>query len=636
MSKTALRYMTSAMSDICKPYKDVTMDDTTTQDQPQADTLADQINQLAVGHVAALEDKLRGELQKEQEEQISRAVDDALAFHAPQMFGKDNDNQSGFMPLDGDHSLASKAQFLMSEHWSPVPVGADKNITQENVERAIVEFLSGAPLSRQLIGSDEESSVLIGVMESCEQKYKLDPHARSIIDNMTNYTIGTGVEFGCTVDEIDDELKTFAMRNNLRKRVKEAARRKYKMGEHYFFYYIDKSNGDIYIRDRTKAHEIKAIHTHPDDAETRLAYGRGAAVVDPRTKRHGNEPKLQYFADINYWEQRQKPGGEIARGVGRLSREKLVQMVKIGDASEVRGTPILYPALRYLRYYEDFILDRIVLNHERSKVVWVRKVSGNRNMPGGRAQRGPVGGQILTETPQLEWRVVNPEIHGDDAMPDGRLIRMAIASSVNVPEHVLFQDPSNQVYASIRQQDTPFSYHIRSHQQDWIDDMRIMFRTVIREKVAAGELSPTSEVEVFTTESTDKLYGEVAPMIQENAKRSEIWRTIETIADESPTKTMTIDSVDVPLDVSLPDVVQEDGLKMAQTSEVLDRIGILSKTELSARHGYNYKRTALLKSVEGDWVQDDEETPEGDGNRGRSTFGKNGSNENEPDKPKED
>mgnify|MGYP006992708919 FL=1 len=115
--------------------------------------------------------------------------------------------------------------------------------------------------------------------------------------------------------------------------------------------------------------------------------------------------------------------------------------------------------------------------------------------------------------------------------------------------------------------------------------MRIMFRTVIREKVSAGELSPTSEVEVFTTESTDKLYGEVAPMIQENAERSEIWRTIEAIADESPTKTMTIDSVDVPLDVSLPDVVQEDGLKMAQTSEVLDRIGILSKTELSAQIG---------------------------------------------------
>ena len=603
--------------------------------------LADEINQLAKTHVETIESKIRASIEADQEEKINRAVDDALAFYMPKNGSQRVGEDGGVLPLDGDHSLASRAQFLMSETWTPIRIETTKEgkVDGDKIRHALLELFAGAPLSRHLIGGDEEGSVLIGVMESCEQKYKLDPHARSIIDNLTNYTIGTGCDHSCTVSEVDQVIKDFANRNSFRRRIKDAARRKFKVGEHYFFYYIDKNTGDVYLRDRTKAYEIKAINVHPEDAETRLAYGRSKYVRDTRTVK-GDAPKIEWFADINYFDQKSTPGGVTAHGVGRLSREKLIQMCKIGDSSQVRGTPVLYPALRFLRYYEDFILDRIVLNHERSKVVWVRKINGNRNIPGGRAQRGPVGGQILTETPQVEWRVMNPEINGGEATPDGRLIRMAIAAAVNIPEHILFQDPSNQVYASIRQQDTPFSYNIRGYQQDWVDDIKTMFKTVIREKVSAKKLKPQSEVEVFTTESWQRIYDEIAPMIQESARKDEVLMAIEALAGEAPTKTTKIDTVDVQVDVSLPDVVQEDGLKMAQTSEVLDRIGIISKTELAGRHGYNFKRTALLKSLERDWG--DDESPQSDNDStapevgGNPTYGKDSDVPSEGGDPRED
>jgi len=594
--------------------------------------LAQEINMLAKSHVEALEDRIRKQVEEDQEDKINRAVDEALAFYMPKQ-QRQVGEEGGILPLDGDHSLASRAQLLMSETWTPIRIETTQEgkVNEEKIKSALLELYAGAPISRHLIGGDEEGSVLIGVMESCEQKYMLDPHARSIVDNLTNYTIGTGAEFGCTVGEIDQIIKDFANRNNLRRRVRDAARRKFKMGEHYFFHYIDRNTGDIYLRDRTKSYEIKAVHVHPEDAETRLAYGRSKFIKDSRILK-GNEPQHEWFADINYFEQKQQPGGQTAHGVGRLSRSKLVQMCKIGDSSQVRGTPVLYPALRFLRYYEDFILDRIVLNHERSKVVWVRKISGNRNLPGGRAQRGPVGGQILTETPQIEWRCINPEIHGDDAEPDGRLIRMAIASAVNIPEHILFQDPSNQVYASIRQQDTPFSYNIRGYQQDWVDDLKLMFRTVIREKVDAQQLPTESDVEVFTTESYQKMYDEIAPMIRESAPKSDVASALEALSDEEPTKMTKVNTIDVQMDVSLPDVVQEDGLKMAQTSEVLSRVGIVSKTELAMRHGYNYKRTALLKSIENKWTPAEEE----ENGSGRPTYGKSSDIPTEGSAPKED
>ena len=70
--------------------------------------------------------------------------------------------------------------------------------------------------------------------------------------------------------------------------------------------------------------------------------------------------------------------------------------------------------MRFLKYYEDFVTDRIVLNHERSKVVWVRIVKGNKPIEGGRGQYGPRGGQILTQTPQLEWKALSANIGADD------------------------------------------------------------------------------------------------------------------------------------------------------------------------------------------------------------------------------
>jgi len=598
--------------------------------------LAVELGDVLARHATDIEAKIRSEVESENETKIAQEVDDQVAMLAPQMFGKQSENASGVISLENDHSLAARAQYLMSESWQPLSVqsNASGEVNNDIIQTAMLEFLAGAPISKALVGSDQQSAVLLGVMQSCEQKYQLDPHAKSIIDNLTNYTLGSGLDFNCTDSTIDDELNAFARRNRLRRRAKEAVRRKFKMGEHYFFYFVDKSTGDIYVRDRTKPTEVKAILTHPEDSETRLAYGRSKGGIDDPRLNGERKRKYDWFADVNYYEQRDRANGIQAKGTGRLSRLKLVQMVRSGDSSEVRGTPILYPALRYLRYYEDFILDRIVLNHERSKVVWVRKISGNRAIPGGRAQRGPVGGQILTETPQIEWKVINPEIHGDDASPDGRLIRMAIASAVNMPEHVLFQDPSQQVYASIRSSDTPFSYNIRSHQQDWIDDFEIMFRTVIREKINAGKLPDKTEVEVFTTESMSSLVDEVKPMIREGASRTEILSVIEAISDTSPKEKIKIDTIDVQVDVKLPDVVQTDALKLAQETEILDRVQILSKTELAARHGGNYKRTALLKSIENTWVETEDGEEEAPG--GKQSYGKqSGSPTDKPDKDDE-
>ena len=591
------------------------------------DDLSNEIGKVVSSEVNQLEQRVRSEIEEElkatEQERIDSAVADAIAQYGSDVSrGYTDSGDGGVLEFGaGDMPMAQQVNLLMDSHWKPLVVD---QTDEGGVRRALVEFINGGPIASYNIGSDEDSSILMQVMMSCEQKSTIDPHAKSIVANLTNYTVGTGLQYSCSVDIIDEALREFSRNNNLETRIKYAVKSRFMYGEHYFFYYIDPSTGNAYVRDGTRPYDIRAVQTHPEDTEIRLAYGRTRGANELAQLNQDNY-RYEWFADIDYYEQRSRPDGVSSRGTGRMSNRKLVQMVKFGTPSDVRGAPPMYPILRFLKYYEDFVTDRIVLNHERSKVVWVRKVSGNRKLVGGRGQRGPVGGQILTETPQLEWRCINPQINADDVTEDGRLIRLAIAAGVNMPEHLLFQDPSNQVYASIRAQDTPFSQSIRSYQYDWVKDLEIMFRTVLREKIKAGRLPEQVQVETFTLESADKLYDEMVPMIKENASKEEIRAAIGPLADEAPTTTRTIPTVDANIDMSFPEVVQQDPIKSAQESEILYRMGLVSRTELAARHGYNFKQSAKLMSIEDGWVPQRQED-EG----GRSTYQKHSDPPREP------
>lgn len=590
--------------------------------------LSTEIGKVVSSEVNQLEQRVRSEIEEElkatEQERIDSAVSDAIAqYGADVSRGYTDNGEGGLLEFGGgDMPMAQQANLLMDSHWKPLVVD---EANEGGVRRALVEFINGGPIASYNIGSDEDSSILMQVMMSCEQKSTIDPHAKSIIANLTNYTVGTGLQFSCSVDIVDECIREFARLNRLETRIKYAVRSRFMYGEHYFFYYIDPATGSAFVRDGTRPYDIRAVQTHPEDTEIRLAYGRTKGSDELAHLAKDNQ-RYEWFADIDYYDQRTRPDGVSARGTRRMSNRKLVQMVKFGTPSDVRGAPPMYPILRFLKYYEDFVTDRIVLNHERSKVVWVRKVSGNRKLVGGRAQRGPVGGQILTETPQLEWKVIKPQINADDVTEDGRLIRLAIAAGVNMPEHLLFQDPSNQVYASIRAQDTPFSQSVRSYQYDWVKDLEIMFRTVLREKIRAGSLPEQVQVETFTLESADRLYDEMIPMVKEEASREEIRAAIGPLADEAPTTTRTIPTVDVNIDMSFPEVVQQDPIKAAQESEILHRLGLASRTELAARHGYNYKQSAKLMAIERGWTP--EEAPE---DEGRSTYQKHSDPPREPE-----
>jgi hypothetical protein len=509
--------------------------------------------------------------------------------------------QGGIFEMS-DSSFAREYANMLSESWMPLVVkanGKDGKVKESAVREAIIGFLSGSPLDDGAIAGDESSGLTFQVMRAAEQRWKIDPNVRSALRSIGNYVIGRGVTIQAANPDITSAMRDYWRMNSMPLRILDAVPRKLLFGEHYFVHRVAK-NGDIFTFDKTQPYEIGKVITHPEDHLRPLAYGRLRPVkgLQPQNSQRDEDALFDWFPDIDYFEQLDSPIGiNLTSGNSRLSgkqgdtfsRQNRMQALRLNMMGSIRGFTDMYATLRWYKIYEDFVMDRAILNHERSKVVWIRKVMGSGGIPGGRAQRSPKGGQVLTETENIEWKAVNAQINASDVSEDGRLIRLMISAGWGVPEHVLFQDPSNQVYASIRAQDTPFSQMVLGNQRHWSLDLQKTFRFVIREKVRLKRLPRRVPVEVFRAEARQKMDDEIKPMIREGASEKEIGESIRRLLKEQGTQTVKVDSTDVKLRIDFPDVVQMDPLKKAQVSEVLKRAVLASATSLSAEHGFEWQ-----------------------------------------------
>jgi hypothetical protein len=592
-------------------------------EHPKDRDLVQSIARTVLGGLEQMKDEIREDLVEETraslEVEYQHRLEEELAqlgiiFRNGEIQGAHG--EEGVFDLN-DGFFASEAAQVFQNGWTPMAVkpGAGGKITTENVKESVITFLLGAPLGNDLLAGETSTSVVLRSMQAAEQRWKIDPNVRSAMRSFASYTLGNGITIFAANPDVDKMIKSYWKENNMTLRLMEAIPREFLLGEHYFQHYVSK-DGKIYTMDRTKPYEIEKIVTHADDHLRTLAFGRtpkesGSILSDKK------EDNLEWFPDINYYEQLQNDGpmgiNLTAQG-GRLSgikkpffnRRHRMQMIRSSSMGQTRGLSDTYSILRWLKYYEDFVTDRVLLNHERSKIVWVRVIKGSRGIPSGRAQRGPKGGQVLTETDQVQWKAVNAEINASDVTEDGRLIRLMISAGWGIPEHILFQDPSNTVYASIRQSDTPFSQWVTSKQASWEANIDKTFRFFLREKVAHILLPEEVPVEVFRAESINRIKSELRVMIEEGADNKDIDAFLHAKSSEinSSKHIVNVPTEEVKIRIEFPNIIQVDPLKKAQISEVLKRASIASSTTLAAEHGYDWEEEVHEISLERDQMLD--------------------------------
>jgi hypothetical protein len=175
------------------------------------------------------------------------------------------------------------------------------------------------------------------------------------------------------------------------------------------------------------------------------------------------------------------------------------------DANVKRGRTTLEPVLRYLKMYDEWVKDRMVLNKVRSSIALVRQVEGtaaqieqirnrgkatSNQFAGANKQRMLQPGSILTPGPGVKYEMLSPNINAADAKDDGKNILLAVAAGIGFPEMFLTADYSNANYSSTLIAQNPL---VREF-EDWQDFFDIFFQDLIQDILAIGknhgDLSP--------------------------------------------------------------------------------------------------------------------------------------------------
>jgi len=467
----------------------------------------------------------------------------------------------------------------------------EPSIAQGKDKRAMEHFIGGYDYygsTYPAFYSDQTVDQLFTMQEAVYVKYFNDPHCRSIIDNWTMYTIGGGLKLNIDNPKVEKVIRDFRSANDMVKREKQFIKMCYIEGELFVAYYINPVNGQIKVR-RIRPSEIADIETHPEDIETKFSYHWEYDHSPMGTQQ--TYKKDVWVPDIGYGDYLASPFGKKSskKSKKRVIRMPAIQMMKMGVDTEIRGRVPLSPVLRHLKYYEDWLMDRIRLNHERAKVVWIKEIRGRMPETTDRKRRAPRGGVMLVETENVKYRIEKPSINADDAKEDGLQILYTIGAGTSLPIHILNQRSDQQVYASIRKADTPFSQYIRGQQEFFESGFETMYRKVIQAAVEAGNLPKRVRIPEYTQESLLETMTKINEMIVDKKPISYIKEQAEKMLQPNLSY-KPVSTIDIPLGMEFPEIIREDLEAQAQVFKIHKEIGIASAATLAAKAGYNWRQ----------------------------------------------
>lgn len=426
-------------------------------------------------------------------------------------------------------------------------------------------------------GSGDDLGV---IQDACFKKYVVDPLGRSIVKNFEYFTVGRDTRVNSIVGDIDNFLQEFRNLNKMSLREKNMVRSCFIEGE-YFLKFV-KIEDQIYLRKVIPAN-ISEVKTAQDDYEQILGY---------EVKKSDGSNDTYFIKDINYDLHSRLTGESLT--FSSLSANKYIQFIKIGEEEYLRGSPPMYPVLRYLRYYEDWLIDRIRLNHERAKVVWIRTRTGDKRQDLGNPFSAPKGGIMLDETPNLKYRIESAKLDATDAKEDGLAILYMIGSGTNMPIHVLNQRTSEAVYASIRKSESPFTQMIEDYQEFWESHWETMYRFALR---FSGKFEgKTFKIPVYREEIKQNAMKKVNEMVLDQRPDEEIIKEAKEILKKGFEKMEKVGIDKVPITITFPQVVQEDPLILAKVLYLHKKMGIVSQQTASERAGYNWQ-SELMKGA---------------------------------------
>ena len=363
--------------------------------------------------------------------------------------------------------------------------------------------LGGGSGSRTIFSQSADADVLLDEdtkIRAMEMSYKFDredPIYHAIIQGYVNFVVGKGLKFKSRDEnpDVQEYIERFWRENRMDGKDAAWVKRYLKTGELSIRWHerddqkrmaaVPKVRGIPFWR-------ITRVETDAEDAEKALNY-----TISKATPGGGSAAAIQGKAEV-------VPAGEIS-------------MWHNGDPEEIRGEPPFLSVMRGVKWYSDWLLNRVVLNRYRTAHVLFKKVKGSPNRvssvssadPDANSHKGsggkiekrlPKPGTIVVHNDSIEYEWKAPELGAGDAATDGRAILTNIAAGAQVPEFLL-GDSSSSNYSSILVSGNPFVRQVEFYQDLFTSVFAEIFARVVRHGIASGAL-PKESWETRTQEGS--------------------------------------------------------------------------------------------------------------------------------------
>jgi hypothetical protein len=348
------------------------------------------------------------------------------------------------------------------------------------------------------------------VQASAYKLYHENLFARSIVRNLAKFVLGKGPTI--IPDDANPEVKKtwqeFRKLNKMNQREKEIVSRTFRDGEVFLRKFVDETDGTVKIR-FIRASLISdpsggmddgksfGIETDPDDIETPVVY---------------------------YKQKVDRKGQSLGRGeFEAIPADEIIHIKVFCDADQKRGVTIYRVCAKRLKQYEEWLLDRIVLNKIRTAITLVKKVDApagtvksireeglSTRMPESyKRQKMLERGTVITASKGISYEMLSPNINASDVAEDGRSMLLSIATGVGFPEMLLTSSYENANFASTMVAQNPWVREVEDWQDFFTSFYQELFELVIQTKIDAGMLPSDTETTCAV---------EFPPMIAANLK----------------------------------------------------------------------------------------------------------------------
>ena len=323
------------------------------------------------------------------------------------------------------------------------------------------------------------------ITENAIRAWRVNPLARRLTNLYKIYNVD-GIDFKCDHEPTQKFLKQFWNHelNRMKRQLEKISNEIFLTGNLFTIYSTD-SNGMTYFR-VFPTDQIAEIITASNDLEQETAY---------LTKEISMDVQARLFKN---------PRGLTASQQSVVMRHDTINQL----AGTAWGEGEIWPDLPWLGRYATWLEDRVRLNHNRSKFMYVVQGSYKSDADKRRRQaelnaNPPAQGSILVTDPSEQWGIMAQQLDSFDASVDGDAIKKMIAVN-HVPMHMLAEGESSTRTTSDAA-GTPTFKGFENHQNTFIEIVEDILRTVVQRKAERdSKIKADAEIEVTSADATER------------------------------------------------------------------------------------------------------------------------------------